>query len=239
MAEFLTTSGVSFRLEELIKNAEENLFLITPFLQINERIKGLLEDRNRRNTRIEIIFGKTDLKPSESEWIEGLANIRIFYLQNLHSKCYLSERAAIVTSMNLYEFSQVNNHEMGIYVTREKDESLYDEIRKEVMTLRGLSEPYKITIKKVEKEPERAREPERSRKPLAGGNGHCIRCGKDIKPNIEKPYCLDCFKTWSQFENPEYEEKFCHSCGKQNKSTMLKPVCYTCFKSSNRPSSRL
>src|SRR3989339_1916808 len=134
MAEFLTTSGVSFRLEELIKNAEDNLFLITPYLQINERIKGLLEDRNRRNTRIEIIFGKSDLKPSESEWIEGLANIRILYLQNLHSKCYLSESAAIVTSMNLYEFSQVNNHEMGIYVTKEKDESLYDEIRKEIMT---------------------------------------------------------------------------------------------------------
>ena len=37
----------------------------------------------------------------------------------------MSEDAAIITSMNLYEFSQQNNDEMGIYVSRSKEPALY------------------------------------------------------------------------------------------------------------------
>ena len=37
-------------------------------------------------------------------------------------------KMALVTSMNLYDYSQENNHEMGILVTREEDKGLYDEI---------------------------------------------------------------------------------------------------------------
>ena len=48
MAEFLVTTGVSHRLEELIKNAKERLVIISPFLRVNERLKELLEDQNRR-----------------------------------------------------------------------------------------------------------------------------------------------------------------------------------------------
>ena len=43
MAEFLTTTGVSYHLEEIIKGAEERLVIISPFLRINERIKSLFE----------------------------------------------------------------------------------------------------------------------------------------------------------------------------------------------------
>jgi phosphatidylserine/phosphatidylglycerophosphate/cardiolipin synthase-like enzyme len=35
---------------------------------------------------------------------------------NLHAKCYISENEAIISSLNLYEYSQVNNDEMGILV---------------------------------------------------------------------------------------------------------------------------
>ena len=41
MAEFLTTTGVSYRLEEIIKSATERLVIISPFLRVNERIKEL------------------------------------------------------------------------------------------------------------------------------------------------------------------------------------------------------
>ena len=45
MAKFLTTTGVSYRLEEIIKGASERLVIISPFLRINERIKELLADK--------------------------------------------------------------------------------------------------------------------------------------------------------------------------------------------------
>lgn len=53
MARFLTTTGVSYHLEEIIKGAQERLVVISPYLRINERIKALFEDRDRLKIRHE------------------------------------------------------------------------------------------------------------------------------------------------------------------------------------------
>lgn len=55
-------------------------------------------------------------------------------------KCYMNEDEAIVTSMNLYSFSQQNNDEMGIYVKKKDDPELYNDILNEVQRLLTISE---------------------------------------------------------------------------------------------------
>ena len=47
MAKFLNTSGTTYHLEEMIKKASDRLILISPYLKLNERVKELLEDKNR------------------------------------------------------------------------------------------------------------------------------------------------------------------------------------------------
>ena len=42
--------------------------------------------------------------------------------------------------MNLHKYSQENNHEMGILVTREEDKGLYDEILGEALEISRDSE---------------------------------------------------------------------------------------------------
>ena len=42
MAKFLNSSGTTYHLEELIKNASDRLIIISPYLKLNERIKELL-----------------------------------------------------------------------------------------------------------------------------------------------------------------------------------------------------
>ena len=63
------------------------------------------------------------------------------------------------------------------------------------------------------------------------GTGFCIRCGTDIKLNPMAPYCVNCYKSWKNISNKEYEEKYCHICGKEHNSMLLKPTCYDCYKS--------
>ena len=63
MAKFLNTSATNFFLEELIKNAKERLILISPYLRLNDRIKELLEDKDRLKIDIRIVYGKSDLHP--------------------------------------------------------------------------------------------------------------------------------------------------------------------------------
>ncbi len=149
MAKFLNTSATTYHLEELVKQSAERVILISPFLRFNERIRELLEDRNRLKIDIRIIYGKSELQPDEITWLKSLDFVRLSFCKNLHAKCYLSEKAAIVTSMNLYEFSQVNNNEMGILIPRDEDPNLYQEVYQEAQRLIRISEEYKLSAERV------------------------------------------------------------------------------------------
>ena len=48
MAEFLTTKGITYRLEEIIKSAEKRLVIISPYLKLDKHTKELLEERPTR-----------------------------------------------------------------------------------------------------------------------------------------------------------------------------------------------
>lgn len=231
MAKFLVTSGVSFHLEELVKKANEKLILISPYLKFNDRIKELLEDKDRLKLDVRLIYGKNELQPEENNWLKDLMSIRSSFCKNLHAKCYLNENEAIITSMNLYEFSQQNNNEMGIYVTKENDSDLYNEIYEESMRLVRISDEIKITISRVPKDKPKKAKLKKFKTAASNGSGHCIRCDVKINLNPLVPYCKKCFNSWKKYENPDYKEKHCHICGKDNASTIEKPTCYPCYKS--------
>lgn len=232
MAKFLTTSGISFHLEELIKGSREKLFLISPFLKINPRLRQLLEDKDRDKIDIRVVYGKSELQPEENNWLKSQASIRSSFCNNLHAKCYLNESEALITSMNLYEFSQVNNEEMGILISKAEDAALYASVYEDVMRLFRISQEIRVTVEQVVKQNTDAEVKVRPSGPVKVAvpeKGVCIRCKRDLKTDPTHPYCKDCYGTWKQFENPDYGEKFCHLCGKSNDSTIRKPACRDCY----------
>jgi len=152
MAKFLNTTGVSYHLEELIKNTKDRLILISPYLQFHKRVKDNLENLNIQKRDIRIIYRENKLQVEESNWLESQIGIRTSLCNSLHAKCYMNEDEAIVTSMNLYSFSQQNNDEMGIYVKKKDDPELYNDILNEVQRLLTISEEIRVSVKKVDKE---------------------------------------------------------------------------------------
>lgn len=155
MAKFLNTTGVSYHLEELIKSTKDRLILISPYLQFHKRIKDHLENLNIQKRDIRIIYKENRLQVEENNWLESQIGIRTSICNSLHAKCYLNEHEAIVTSMNLYSFSQQNNDEMGIHVTKENDADLYNDIYQDVQRLLNISDEIRVTVKKVDKEVEK------------------------------------------------------------------------------------
>lgn len=149
MAKFLNTSGTTYHLEEMIKKASDRLILISPYLKLNERVKELLEDKNRLKIDIRIVYGKSDLQPEEINWLKGLDFVRTSFCKNLHAKCYLNENECIITSLNLYEFSQVNNNEMGILIARDADTQLYSDAYEEAQRIIRISEEVRMSVDKV------------------------------------------------------------------------------------------
>ena len=131
MANFLTTTQISAEIENLIKYAKNEIVIISPYLKVNQRLQDFMDDANRRKIRFTFIYGKSDMRAAEREWINSLSNTMVGFVPNLHAKCYLNENTAIVTSMNLYEFSQQNNDEMGILMTNKTDSKLFQDVHAE------------------------------------------------------------------------------------------------------------
>jgi phosphatidylserine/phosphatidylglycerophosphate/cardiolipin synthase-like enzyme len=154
MAKFLNTSAINYFLEELIKDAKDRLILISPFLKLNDRMKELLADKNRLKIDVRIVYGKSELQPEEINWLKELTYIRTSFCKNLHAKCYLNEELCIITSLNLYEFSQINNNEMGVLIRRSDDADLYKDAYEESQRIIRISEEVRISLERVTTEPE-------------------------------------------------------------------------------------
>ncbi len=150
MAKFLNTSATNYFLEELIKTASERLTLISPFLKLNDRVKELLEDKDRLKIDVRMVYGKNELQPEEINWLRELSFVRTSFCKNLHAKCYLNESTCIVTSLNLYEFSQVNNNEMGVLLSRDSDPELYRDAYEEAQRIIRISDEVRMSLEKVD-----------------------------------------------------------------------------------------
>tara|TARA_R110002049_G_scaffold281611_2_gene461253 strand:+ start:586 stop:1308 length:723 start_codon:yes stop_codon:yes gene_type:complete len=151
MAKFLNTSATNYYLEELIKGAADRLILISPYLKLNDRIKELLEDKNRLKIDVRIVYGKSELQPMEISWLNELTFVRTSFCKNLHAKCYINESSCIITSLNLYEFSQVNNNEMGVFVSRDDDPEMYKDTYEEAQRIIRISDEVRVSLQKIEK----------------------------------------------------------------------------------------
>jgi phosphatidylserine/phosphatidylglycerophosphate/cardiolipin synthase-like enzyme len=228
MAKFLDTTGVSHHLQQLINKATEKLILISPFLKINDRIKQSLEDKNRLKIDIRVVYGKNELQPEENNWLKSMSSIRSSFCKDLHAKCYLNENEAIITSMNLYEFSQVNNNEMGILVEKQSDPDLYKEIYEEAQRLIRFSDEIIVSVEKAptDKQTTKPKIEKKTEGKYNKPNGFCIRTGVEIPFNIEKPMSYDSYKSWSKYSDPDYKEKFCHFSGEPSngETSYAKPI---------------
>ena len=90
---------------------------------------------------IQIVYGKRELDASERQWLNSVPHVYTRFCQNLHAKCYLNESVCVITSLNLLQYSQQNNNEMGVMIKRATDRQLYSDVVTEVDRLVRISEP--------------------------------------------------------------------------------------------------
>jgi phosphatidylserine/phosphatidylglycerophosphate/cardiolipin synthase-like enzyme len=227
MAKFLTTKGTSHHLEDIIMGATKELFLVSPYLQISKTFLERLKDASQRGVNIKIVYGKDNLKKEQLNSLQTLKNMQLYFSENLHAKCYFNECEMVITSMNMYEFSEQHNREMGIFIERSNDKDLYVSAVKETLSIIDSADEIKNNIST-------AKEANNHTKTKLKGHtkhkGYCIRCEEEIKYKTDRPYCTDCFSSWNEWQNFDYVENVCHNCGKEEDTTILKPECYNCYR---------
>ena len=61
----------------------------------------------------------------------------------------MNEAECIISSLNLYEFSQVNNNEMGISVRKYEDDEVFKDAYEEAQRIIRISDEVRITLDEV------------------------------------------------------------------------------------------
>ncbi|WP_439880922.1 phospholipase D family protein [Pontibacter sp. MBLB2868] len=140
MSEFITTKGIAYHIEELVKRADKEITLVTPYLKIAPLLLERIMEHDRKGCFTTIIYGKDELRADQKLALSRLNNLNLYFAKNLHAKCYYNEKQLLITSMNLYEFSENNNREFGIVVDAKKERYLYQEVVKEVESIKASAE---------------------------------------------------------------------------------------------------
>ncbi len=211
MAKFLSTRGLSAQLEEVIKSASSEIYLVTPFLKMSDTYHERLREAIQRGVAVTVIYGKKQLDLEEEDKIMRLAS-NLYFKENLHAKCFANEKMAIIGSMNLYAYSEINNRKMGVLLTREEDEVAYMDCMEEVRSIMASSRQ------------EKGASGNRGRSSSFGSmEGHqpgqpgfCIRTGEPIPFNPDRPLSPAAYRVWSQYGDPFYPEQFCHFSGESS-----------------------
>lgn len=114
MAKFLNTDLLNEWITKLIDETERELIIIVPYIKTSNRIYKHLYDANKRGVETTLVYRENKLSPEEKKKFEALDNLNLMHHPNVHAKCYYNEKYMIIGSMNLYEYSEKNNREMGI-----------------------------------------------------------------------------------------------------------------------------
>lgn len=117
--EFLNTEKLVDEINQLITSAQKEIIFIVPYIKLSERTYNSLIEANNKGVEISIVYRESKLSEAEKRKLEGLNNLTLLSDNDIHTKCYLNEDVMIVGSINLYEYSEKFNREMGILVSSE------------------------------------------------------------------------------------------------------------------------
>ncbi|ADR20188.1 hypothetical protein MATR_21960 [Marivirga tractuosa] len=249
MAKFVTDDNLNSAISNLIEEAKETFIIISPFIKLHDRLRKRLNEKSKDyNFILTIVFGKNEKDLSKSLSIEDLdffksfPNVEIRYEPKLHAKYYANETSSILSSMNLYDYSQNNNIEFGIVMKSgrfsaedidydswnyfdkviENSELLYEKIPDTKSNTFGLSKSYSGSSIKVDLLDQYFKSPKENTNKV----GYCIRTGEQIPFNIKHPFSEKAFKSWSKYSDPNYNEKYCHFSGENSngQTSFSRPV---------------
>lgn len=261
MAQFLKGSTINSRLERIFESAQRNIIIISPYIKLHSKIKEVLRDkRSVHKVQLTMVFGKNEedlsksLNKDDFTFLSEFPNVEILHEPRLHAKYYANENSALLSSMNLYDYSQNNNIEFGVYVETstisfggnsldadafdyfakviDNSQCLFRKIPKYEKGIMGIGRKYLESEIQVDHLSEIYGET--AKKSISANQinqsisikGYCIRTGEEIPFNPDRPMSSNAFRTWNRYGDENYPEKYCHFSGEESngETTYAKPI---------------
>jgi hypothetical protein len=118
MSKFVTGKELSEVVYNILFEAKEKLFLVSPYIKLDAYFRKIL-DQHAHNPQLAltVVFGKNptrSISRDDLDYFCKFPNVTLVHAPNLHAKYYANEIKGVVTSINLYEYSFQHNIEFGV-----------------------------------------------------------------------------------------------------------------------------
>lgn len=218
----------------LINEAQQFLVLVSPYLAPWSGLTTAIERARIRGVPVILVLRGGE---EQTKHAAAAASLKPFiqsllFVERLHAKIYLSDRASVMTSMNLVETSALNSIELAVVVTREQHPDAYQQALRVCESLIATGEQDRQRAQGASGSGTLSKEGGRANQRAqqsTRAKAYCIRCATEISRNPDKPLCPDCYKIWSRYEDPDYKEEHCHFCRRNAATSLRKPLCRGCY----------
>lgn len=116
--ELIQPAEISGKIMTLIDQAKEEIIIVSPYNKFTywKKLTQRIEKAKQRGVKI-----KWYIRKNVDNNVEQIRQIGIepIEIENLHCKLYLNEQHAVVTSMNLHEYSDSSSIDIGYLITEE------------------------------------------------------------------------------------------------------------------------
>ncbi len=254
MVQILTDRDLRHEIERTIRSSKSFIFAVSPYIDFDDDIKRAFSSLENDVVK-GIVYRSAGTSNKDSginddsrSFLNELPKAELIAVKDLHAKFYLNEECVIIASMNLTRSSN-HNHEIGVIIDYELDydnyhdcleylfygliESQSSNMDRERLKNLEPKRPFRLEIDgtrvKINDKPVDLAWFETIHNSCNVKHGFCIRCGStDIKYYPKRPFCPDCYSAWHNFNNPNYEEKFCHRCGLETTTFIDESQCENC-----------
>jgi len=125
MSKFLTGELLEEKLTDIIWNAKKYVVVISPFIKLDNHVRSIFDKiKATHEIHLILVFGKNEdykqksLREEDFDYFKNFKNISILYNKDLHAKHYCNEKEGLITSLNLYDYSMINNIEYGVHFSK-------------------------------------------------------------------------------------------------------------------------
>lgn len=145
----INPNEIGVKISTLISESKKDFTAVTPYLDISNWKKILINFEKARNRNVQITLFYREIKDKDYNTLSNLG-VKLFKIEGLHTKLYFNESEVIISSMNLYEYSDLHSIDFAMYFN---DSENYIEIQK-YFEKYILSEIKNLDNLKVEKLPD-------------------------------------------------------------------------------------
>lgn len=114
--DILNPNEIGARIASMLLESNKRFIAISPFIKVADWKKMMIALEKAIGNGVSIELYYREIKSKDYNYLNSIG-VKLFEIQNLHTKLYMNDSSALMSSMNLYEYSDLNARELGVFYT--------------------------------------------------------------------------------------------------------------------------